>query len=220
MANKDNLNQLLMNVEREFTDQGIKKDVDPRTQKESFNLIKQPNGLWFKSTKEGLHTPSAVSDLDFNSMPALLELTKRIDEKDEEIRKFGGRIFITHDSVYKIVKGTSTPLFFDEANERSGKYLKVCEEIISQGFEKDRFRVEETYLLSRTARGEWSITSSHDNHSGKTSVLNLKDMPQLKIIADKLSRVDLKFKTNGGRVFITPTRIYRLQNKIEMDYKI
>ena len=221
MAHNLDIETLLTRVEREFETCGIKKDVDPRTLKESFGLFKRPNGLWFKNTKEELHTPAATSDLDFSQMPALLELTKLIDATDADFEKFGGRIFITDKLVFKIIKGTTYPILFSEYSDKKkdGRYQKLCEELCVQGLEKDRFRVEETYILTRTPKGEWSITSSHENHSGTTTVLLIDKMPQLKILAAKLNKVDLKFKSNGGRVFITPMRVYRLQNKVEVDYK-
>lgn len=83
----------------------------------------------------------------------------------------------------------------------------------------DRYRTEETYILTKAPNGEWSMSSSHENHSGTKKILNIAKMPQLKLIATKLNKVDSKFQSNGGRVFITPTRIYRLNNKIEVEIK-
>lgn len=222
MTNIPNIEALLLAVEHEFEKCGVKKDLDPRTLKKSYNILKQANGLWFKSTKEGLHTPATVSDLDLSQMPALLELTQIIDASDPEFAKFGGRIFINDKLVFKIVKGTSYPILISENQslKKTGKYQKICNELLRLGFEKDRFRVEETYMLCRTPKGEWSITSGHANHSGTITILTLDEMPEMKSLAASLNKVDLKFKSNGGRIFITPMRIYRLQNKVEIDYKL
>ena len=222
MPDNENISTLLQDVEHEFEACGIKKNVDPRTLKESYNLFKQPNGIWLKSTKEDLHTPATTSDLDFSQMPQLLKLTNLIDATDSEFAKSGGRLFITEFLVFKIIKGTSYPILKTEnpANIKPEHYRKLCDEIGGQGMEQDRFRIEETYLLTRTPKGEWSASSSHDNHSGVTKILSLDTMPELKILSAKLNKEDLQFKTNGGRVFVTPTRIYRIKNKIEMDIKL
>jgi hypothetical protein len=205
----------------EFHDQGFKKDIDPRTLKESYNIVKQADGQWLKSTKPSLHESAVLTLLDLNVMPALKQLTDQIDELDEEIKKDGGRIFISEFLVYKIKKGTQTPLLVYENTERlDGKYRKLCDEMIANGLERDRYRTEETYMLTKTAGNEWSMTSSHENHSGTKNILDLTKMPQLKILASKISQVDPKFQSNGGRVFITPKRIYRLNNKIEVVLKI
>ena len=92
--------------------------------------------------------------------------------------------------------------------------------MIEHGLERDRYRTEETYMLTKTAGHEWSMTTSHENHSGTKIILDLKKMPQLKLVAAKISKADPKFHTNGGRVFITPKKIYRLNNKIEVVLKI
>ena len=75
-------------------------------------------------------------------------------------------------------------------------------------------------MLTKAANGEWSMSSSHENHSGMKKNLHLTKMPQLKLVAIKLNKLDSKFQLNGGRIFIAPTRIYRLNNKIEIDFKI
>lgn len=206
----------------EFQKLGFKKDVDPRTLKESFNIVKQADGQWFKSTKAGLHDAATSTLLDLNEMPNLKSMTDRIDELDSEIKKEGGRVFISESLVYKIKKGTQSPLLVAEDSEEraSGKYRKLCDEIVEHGLERDRYRTEETYMLTKAANGEWSMSSSHENLSGTKKILNLVKMPQLKILASKLSKLDPKFQLNGGRIFITPTRVYRLNNKVEMDFKI
>jgi len=206
----------------EFQKLGFKKDIDPRTLKESFNIIKQADGQWFKSTKSGLHDAPTTTLLDFNEMPNLKKMTDMIDDLDPEIKKEGGRVFISEQLVYKIKKGTHSPLLVsDNSQERaSGRYRKLCDELIGYGLEQDRYRTEETYMLTKAANGEWSMSSSHENHSGTKTILNLKDLPQLKVLAAKLGKVDSKFQSNGGRVFITPTRIYRLNNKIEVEIKL
>ena len=206
----------------EFQKLGFKKDIDPRTLKESFNIIKQADGQWFKSTKSGLHDAPTTTLLDFNEMPNLKKMTDMIDDLDPEIKKEGGRVFISEQLVYKIKKGTHSPLLVsDNSQERaSGRYRKLCDELIGYGLEQDRYRTEETYMLTKATNGEWSMSSSHENHSGTKTILNLKDLPQLKVLAAKLGKVDSKFQSNGGRVFITPTRIYRLNNKIEVEIKL
>jgi hypothetical protein len=205
----------------EFQAQGFKKDVDPRSLKESYNIEKRPDGQWFKSTKPSLHEAAVLTLLDLSLMPALKQLTNKIDSLDDEIKEDGGRIFISEYLVYKIKKGTQTPLLVYENTEKvDGRFRKLCDEMIEHGLERDRYRTEETYMLTKTAGNEWSMTTSHENHSGTKIILDLKKMPQLKLVASKLSKADPKFQTNGGRVFITPKRIYRLNNKIEVVLKI
>lgn len=212
---------LCVAVCEEFQKLGFKKDVDPRTLKESFNIVKQADGQWFKSTKAGLHEAATTTLLDLNEMPNLKIMTDKIDEQDFEIKKEGGRVFISESLVYKIKKGTQSPLLVAENSEEkaSGRYRKLCDEIAEYGLDPDRYRTEETYILTKAPNGEWSMSSSHENHSGTKKILNIAKMPQLKLIATKLNKVDSKFQSNGGRVFITPTRIYRLNNKIEVEIK-
>lgn len=205
----------------EFHAQGFKKDIDPRSLKESYNIIKQPDGQWFKSTKPSLHEQAVLTLLDLGLMPALKKLTDQIDELDKEMRKEGGRIFISEYLVYKIKKGAQTPLIVFENTEKvDGKYRKLCDEITEQGIGRDRYRTEETYMLTKSPGNEWSVTTSHENHSGEKIILDLKKMPHLKTVASKISKIDPKFHTNGGRIFVTPTRIYRLNNKIEVLLKL
>ena len=213
---------LCLAVCNEFQKLGFKKDIDPRTLKESFNVVKQADGQWFKSTKAGLHEAATSTLLNLAEMPEFQKMTIMIDELDPEIKKEGGRVFISENLVYKIKKGTQTPLIvaLDSEEKASGRYRKLCDEILAQGLTPDRYRTEETYMLSKAGNGEWSMSSSHENHSGTKTSLNLADMPQLKIIATKLNKADSKFQSNGGRIFITPTRIYRLNNKIEVDIKL
>lgn len=217
----DNLN-LCREVCEEFQTLAFKKDVDPRTLKESYNILKQADGQWLKSTKTGLHEAATTSVLDLNEMPFLKKLTDLIDELDSEVKKEGGRIFISENLVYKIKKGTQTSIFVNKNSDdkTAGRYRILCNEIIEHGLERDRYRTEETYLLTKAANGEWSMSSSHENHSGTKKTLNLTKMPQLKMVAAKINKVDSKFQLNGGRIFITPTRVYRLNNKIEVDFKI
>lgn len=205
----------------EFQAKGFKKDVDPKSLKESYNIVKLPNGQWFKSTKPSLHETAVNTPLDLSTMPALKELTGQIDELDKEIKKDGGRIFISEYLVYKIKKGTQTPLIvYENTEKQEGKHRKLCDEMIEQGLERDRFRTEETYMLTKSAGSEWSMTNSHENYSGTKTILDLTKMPILKSAIAKLLRLDPKLQTNGGRIFITPTRIYRLNNKIEAVFKI
>lgn len=218
---ENNHSQLCLDACKEFAKCGFKKDIDPRSLKETYNIIKQPDGQWYKSTKPSLHEAAVLTLLDLNAMPALKQLTDLIDEIDDEIKEDGGRIFVSEYVVYKIKKGTQTPLITNENNEKAdGRYRKLCDEMIDYGLERDRYRTEETYMLNKTAGGEWSMTSSHENHSGSKTILDLKKMPQLKLIAAKINKADPKFQINGGRVFITPTRIYRLNNKIEVNFKL
>ena len=221
---QDNLN-LCSEVCEEFKHLGFNKDIDPRTKKESYNIIKRPNGDWLKATKSGLHEAATHSLLDLVKMPALYKLTILLDEIDPEIKKDGGRIFITEELVYKIKKGTQTPVLLNNPEKEKKKktfapYQKLCEEIIEHGLEKDRYRTEETYQLTRAASGEWSMTIGDENHSGIKKIITLNKMPLLKAIAFKINKIDPQFQLNGGRIFITPTRIYRLKNKIEVDLKI
>ena len=205
----------------EFQIQGFKKDVDPKSLKESYNIVKLPNGQWLKSTKPSLHEAAVTTTLNLTDMPALKELTDMLDDIDEEIKNDGGRIFISEFLVYKIKKGTTTPLLvYENIEKQEGKYRKLCDEIIEQGLERDRFRTEETYMLTKNSGTEWSMTNSHENHSVTKTILDLKKMPQLRSIALKLLKIDSKFQINGGRIFITPTRIYRLNNKIEVIIKL
>lgn len=215
------MNNLCLDACAEFQTKGFKKDTDPRSLKESYNVVKQPDGQWYKSTKPSLHEAAVLKLLDLSSMPALKQLTDELDSLDDEIKKDGGRIFISEFLVYKIKKGTQTPLLVFENTEKvDGRYRKLCDEMIEHGLERDRYRTEETYMLTKTAGNEWSVTTSHENHSGTKIILDLKTMPQLKLFASKLGKADPKFQSNGGRVFITPKRIYRLNNKIEVVLKI
>jgi hypothetical protein len=200
---------------------GFKKDIDPRSLTESFNLFKQADGQWFKSTKPSLHGPAVMTLLDLLDMPALKTLTGSLDKLDAELKKDGGRVFIREFLAYKIKKGTQTPLLsYENVEKLDGKYRKLCDEMIKIGLERDRYRTEETYMLTKTPGNEWSITATHENHSATKTVLDLKKMPLLKTLASKINMIDSKFLTNGGRIFITPMRIYRLNNKVEVVIKI
>lgn len=205
----------------EFESLGYKKDIDPRSLKESYNVIKQPDGQWFKSTKASLHEPAILASLNLELMPAFKELINRLEDLDDDLKEEGGRIFISEYLVYKIKKGTQTPLISYENTEKlDGKYRKLCDEMIEHGLERDRYRTEETYMLTKTAGNEWSMTISHENHSVAKIVLDLNKMPQLKAMASRINRADSKFQANGGRIFITPKRVYRLNNKIEVLLKV
>lgn len=214
--------EMCTKVCEEFLQIGLKKDIDPRTLKESYSIQKSADGKWFKRIKNELHPPPIITLLNLEQMPNLKILTDMIDEHDFSIKTKGGIIFISETLVYKIKKGTQTPLFVTEdPKERiPGRNQKLCDEMVSLGLTRDRHRVEETYILSKSANGEWSTTSSHENHSGTKKILNLAKMPELKILASSLNKIDIKFQLNGGRVFITPNRIYRLSNKLEVDFKI
>ena len=210
----------------EFRILGYKLDIHPRTLKESYNISKQADGKWFKVTKLGLHAHLSTSYLDLDKMPILFKLTNFIDQLDPEFRKIGGRIFITETLVYKIKKGTEYPLLLndspiDEKNKGQGiTYQNVCDELLNHGHERDRHRVEETYIISKTPNGEWSMSSNHTNHTGKKKAFNLAEMPHLKILANKINKSDPVFESNGGRIFVTPTRVYRIKNKIETDFNL
>lgn len=219
---KKNISELCLEVCNEFHQMGFLKDIDPRTKKESYNILKQADGQWFKSTKISLHEAATITLLDLDKMPNLNIMTKYIDELDADIQKDGGRIFITEELVYKIKKGTQSPLIVAEHLLRKSqeRFSKLCDEIIEHGLDRDRYRTEETYVLTKAKNGEWSMSSSHENYSGTKKILNLAEMPQLKSLAVKLNKLDAKFQLNGGRIFITPLRIYRLNNKIEIDFKL
>jgi hypothetical protein len=222
IQSKDEIINLCKEVNEEFKTMGFQKDFHPKTLKESYNISKHADGAWFKSTKTSLHEPAINSILNLTIMPSLKKLTDAIDEIDSEFKKIGGRIFITGNLVYKIKKGTEYPLFYDDINasKTQSRYAKLCEEFSGLGHEKDRHRTEETYIVTKTANAEWSISFTHENLSATKKVLNLAHMPQLKILATKIIKLDSAFQANGGRIFITPTRIYRIKNKIEMDYKL
>lgn len=215
------MTNLCKNAFAELHAQGFKKDIDPRSLSESFNLFKQADGQWFKSTKPGLHEPAVMTLLDLQDMPALKMLTDFLDDLDAELKKEGGRVFIREFLAYKIRKGTQTTLLSYESLEKlDGKYRKLCDEMIENGLERDRYRTEETYMLTKTPGNEWSITTTHENHSATKAVLDLTRIPLLKTVASQINKLDSKFQTNGGRIFITPKRIYRLKNKIEVVLKI
>lgn len=221
----DEIINICKNACKEFHDLGFKKDIDPRTLKESYNILKQADGSWHKSTKLGLHEQLIKSLIDFDKMPYLKKLTLLIDERDEEINKKGGRIFITENLIYKLKKGTEYPIFTMtssslKTDSAPARHQALCEEISEHGYGPDRFRVEETYLVTKSSSGEWSMSSTHENLSAKKTILNLAKMPNLKALANKLNKIDSAFQINGGRIFITPTRIYRIKNKIEIDFKI
>jgi len=214
------MTNLCLNACIELLEHGFKKDIDPTSQKESFNIAKLQNGNWCKSTKPSLQEAAILTPLDLEKMPALKELTESLEELDKEIKKDGGRVFISEYLAYKIKKGTQTILLVYENNEKQdGRYRKLCDEMIEHGLERDRFRTEETYMITKTGK-EWSMSIGHENHSGKKIFLDLKQMPQFKIVASKIMKIDPKFQLNGGRLFITPTKIYRLNNKVEMILKI
>lgn len=217
------ISEFLQKVCEEFMALGFMKDVNPRTLKESYNIMKRPDGSWYKSTKAGLHVAAQASPLDLDQMPFLKRLTGQIDQLDADLKKNGGRVFITQELVFKIVKGCEYPLIINQTSDEqksSGHYpyAKLCEELKAIGHEKDRHRIEETYIVSKTIKGEWIGSSSHENFSGTKMVFNLENMPQLKMLVGKLSKIDPMFAANGGRVFITPTRIYRIKNKVEIDF--
>ncbi len=221
---KIKITNLCKEAYEEFITLGFKKDIDPRTLKESFNISKQADGNWFKSTKLALHDPLIQTSLGFERMPALKKLTDLIDERDSEFQQKGGRIFITESLVYKIKRGTEYPIIIDnvageKAKKSSRSYGQLCEEILEHGLERDRFRVEETYIISKSASGEWSMSSTHENLSGKKKIFNLAKMPNLRILANKINKYDPVFEANGGRIFITPARVYRIKNKIEIDFR-
>ena len=221
---KIDVKNLCHQVCEEFKTLGFKKDIDPRTLKESYNISKQQDGTWFKNTKLSLQDPLKKNLIDLNLMPKLKMLTDQINETDLEFRKLGGRIFITEDLVYKIKKGTAYPILTtsnseNEANKNAEVNQKVCEEIIAQGLTPDRFRTEITYILSRSANGEWTSSSSDENLSAKKTIFNLNNMPLFKLLISKINKSDPLFQKNGGRIFITPSRIYRIKNKIEIDFK-
>lgn len=205
----------------EFHALGFKRDIDPKTLKENYNIVKLSSGQWFKSTKPSLHETAVMALLDLNMMPALKQLTDLLDSLDKEIKKEGGRIFISEYHAYKIIKGTQTSIVvYENTEKQNGKHRKLCDEIIEHELARDRFRTEETYMLSKNSGHEWSITTGHDNHSGIKTILDLKKMPLLNLVISKILKIDPKFQKNGGRIFITPTRIYRLNNSIEVILKI
>lgn len=203
----------------EFTALGFKKDIDPRTLKESFNIFKQQNGAWFKTTKSSLHDAPVLTPLDFDQMPALKTLSDIIDKLDSDFQKKGGRIFITENLIYKIKKGSESLILFNDNQTKDAINQKLCDEINEHGLLKDRYRAEETYMLTKASNGEWSMSASHENHSGTKIILDLAKMPHLKALAQKINKTDAQFQANGGRIFITLTRIYRIKNKIEIDLK-
>jgi hypothetical protein len=213
---------LCKEVCEEFKALGFKLAIDPRTLKESYSLSRQADGSWFKTTKLGLHENLTKSILNLNEMPALLKLTNLIDELDLEFKKLGGRIFITESLVYKIKKGTEYPIIINDApavsKSKLSRYGNICAEILNNGHERDRFRTEETYIISKASNGEWSMSSTHKNLSGSKKILNLSKMPHLKMLASKINKIDPIFESNGGRIFVTPTRVYRIKNKIELEF--
>ncbi|MBC7538385.1 MAG: hypothetical protein H7281_06165 [Bacteriovorax sp.] len=222
MTNELEKTNLCKEVCEEFKALGFKLDIDPRTLKESYNISKQADGSWFKNTKPGLHENLTKSILNLLEMPVLLKLTNLIDELDLEFKKLGGRIFITESLVYKIKKGTEYPIIINDAptetKSKLSRYGNVCAEILDNGYERDRFRTEETYIISKASNGEWSMSSTHENLSGIKKILNLAKMPNLKILASKINKSDPVFESNGGRIFVTPMRVYRIKNKIEMEF--
>ena len=222
---KIDLTKLCNDVCEEFHLLGFKKDIDPRTLKESYNISKHQDGSWYKNSKLSLHDLLTKCLLDFNRMPFLKKLTDSIDELDPDFKKKGGRIFITETLVYKIKKGTNYPIISgtiltEVTTKVLTRYRQLCDEILAQGHSRDRFRTDETYIISKTSNGEWFMTSTHENFSALKKMFNLNEMPHLKILANKINKVDSSFQANGGRVFVTPLRVYRLKNKLEIDFKI
>ncbi len=219
MKHQTQLSNLCNQVCEEFKKLGFQKDIDSSTLKESFNIIKQANGNWYKTTKLGLHDSPILVQLNLTLMPFTTKMTSLINELDADFNKKGGRIFITENLVSKIKKGTETPIIIESKTNAIPIYQKLCEEIIEHGLEKDRYRSEETYMLTKSTNGEWSMSSSHENHSGQKKILDLSKMPQLKRLSLKINKLDSKFNINGGRIFITPFRIYRINNKVEINFK-
>lgn len=107
------------------------------------------NGL--KVLSAGLHHAATTTLLNLDDMPNLKKMTEMIDELDSDIKKDGGRVFISENLVYKIKKGTQSPLIVTGSSEEkvSGRYRKLCDEMIEHGFERDRYRTEETYMLTK-----------------------------------------------------------------------
>lgn len=121
------------------------------------------------------------------------------------------------DPIKKITKITN---YTCETNGALGKYRKICDELIKNGHEKDRFRIEATYIISKSTKGVWFVSINHTNYTGKEIIFNLSKMPNLKPLADKINKADAVFAVNGGRIFLTPNRVSRIKNKIENDLKI
>lgn len=211
---------MLKEVCEEFRSMGIKMDANPRTQKLSYSLAKKASGKWFKSTKLELHTPLSEEGLDLALMPEFSKLALSLDELDADFKKQGGRIFITETFVYQIKKGCEIPMLIEGIDaDKKGPYHLVIEELLSYNHERDRFRIEETYLITKSPKGEWSASTNHINLSGKKIVFDLKKMPHLKSLTIKISKADSSFEANGGRIFITQERVYRIKNQIETDFK-
>jgi hypothetical protein len=211
---------MLKNICNEFIKLGFKKDVNPRTLNERFSISKKADGKWFKNSKHDLHSPLINEELDLSLMPSLKILTDLLDEEHSEFKKSGGRIFITENLVYQIKRGTEYALYKEQDPvEQNSKYGKIITELVAHGLERDRFRTEETYLVTKSPRGEWSASTNHINHSGKKILLDLTEMTNFKILAIKINKADPSFESNGGRIFISPNRVYRIKNQLEMDFR-
>lgn len=209
---------MLKEVCAEFILLGFKQDLNPRTKKLSFNIEKHPNGHWLKSNKSDLHSPASREILNLEVMPELKKLTQHLDTIDSVFKKEGGRIFISEYLVFQIKKGTEYPMVSElPVLDKNQKYSKVIEELLNIGHERDRFRIEETYLLTKSPKGEWSATTNHENFAGKKIVLDLLKMPNFKSLSIKINKYDSLFESHGGRIFITPTRVYRIKNQVEID---
>jgi hypothetical protein len=211
----------------EFINQGFEKDTDLSSLKKSYNIHKSSDGNWYKSTKLDRHSPPDLTPLDLSSMASLLRLITLIESVDRDFKKDGGRIFITENQVFKRIRGSehtilnsalSTDPDVTHGQNKLMPNTKICDEINSLGINYDRHRAEATFLLVRSKSGSWSISSSHENLSKTSTNLILDKMPLLQSVLKKIVNQDSKLKINGGRIFITEKRIYRINNKCEIDY--
>lgn len=207
----------------EFKVNGYSIDINPKTKDKSYNISRQPDGKWFKCIKLSRHALSERIYLNLGKMSALKDLTDNIDEARPEITIKGGRIFITERQVYRIKKGIKYPIDLmpmAKTNKASLKrFQKVCNELIECGHVRDCYRSEETYIISKSTKGIWFVSVKHTSYKGKEIFFQLSEMPNLRMLANKINKQDPIFEVNGGRIFITPTRVFRIKNKIEYDYE-
>ena len=209
----------------EFLLIGIEIDINQKNLKKTFNISKEPKGAWFKCNKP-IHQP--VLDkryLELEIMPNLKELTDYILELDSDLDVKETIIYISKDSVYKVKRGSIYPYKFDQKDETEQtlgkqKFRKLCDELTKLGNTRDLTRNEETYVVSKDNNGLWFRSGNIEKVGRYKKNFNLEDMPNLKILANTLNKQDLVFRSNGGRVFITPTRIYRVKLNIEINVQL
>lgn len=204
----------------EFLTLGYEIDINQKNLKESFNISKDPKRDWFKCFKLSHHDAHERNFLDLDNMPNLKILTDYILENDSEINIKETIIFVTKDMIFKVKKGSIYPYKLFEYHptekiELDQKFRSLCDELAALENTRDQTRIEETYVVSKDNNGLWFRSGNISKNGSYKKNFNLDAMPCLKALSDILNKQDSIFRTNGGRIFITSTKIYRVRNSIE-----